>query len=225
VTGVADDGRTFEARAVAYNVIDDYNTRFAPGVFDESLAARLPVIAWAHSWDEPIGRVTAYESRDDGLYVTARLSDPDAVPRARQAMSQLADGTLDDVSVGFMREASNEADDGIVDITKATLDEISVVLRGAVPGAKVLAVRSTGTVDVDAVVELARRKVAGEITEDEAKAALELLAEDAEAPESPLEGSESDETGQNGTEPPEDVQKALEAELDEALEAIGRSSW
>lgn len=173
VTGT--DGRTFEARAVAYDVVDDYGTRFLPGVFAKSLAERMPVVAWAHSWDEPIGRIMAAEERDDGLYVTGQLSDPDAVPRARQAIAQLADGTITDVSVGFWRTADRKGEDGIIDITEGDLDEVSLVLRGAVPGAKILAVRS-GSLDLDAVVELARKKAAGEITDAEAKAAVDLLA-------------------------------------------------
>ena len=151
VTATDGDGRTFTARAVAYDVVDDYRTRFVKGVFNKGLEERMPVIAWAHSWDEPIGRVTEFEERDDGLYITARFSDPEAVPRARQAMSQLADGTLSDVSVGFSRTEDRKAEDGVYDIVEAVLDEVSIVLRGAVPGAEIMSVRSAG----------------GQVTEDE----------------------------------------------------------
>lgn len=141
VRKVAGDGRTFEARAVSYGVIDDYQTRFVRGCFSESLKRRLPVVAWGHDWSDPIGRVTAWDDRSDGLYITGRLSDPGSVPRARQAMAQLADGTLDEVSVGFFRLEERTAADGVVEIVRGDLDEVSIVLRGAVPGAKVLAVR------------------------------------------------------------------------------------
>lgn len=136
------DGRDLEILAVAYNVVDDYNTRFVKGVFNKGLQSRLPKLAWAHNWDEPIGRITDWRDEDDGLYVTARLSDPEAVPRARQAIAQVRDGDINDVSVGFMRKADKTNDDGVVDITEAELDEVSLVLRGAVPGARILATRS-----------------------------------------------------------------------------------
>jgi HK97 family phage prohead protease len=233
VTDVSDDGRTFTARAVAYDTTDDYDTRFKPGVFAASLEQRLPVIAWSHDWADPIGRVTDFEDRDDGLYITARLSDPDDVPRARQARSQLADGTLTDVSVGFVRRDAVRAKDGIVDITVADLDEVSLVLRGAVPGATVTSVRS-GAVDVDAVVEIAKRKAAGELTDDEARAAIELLG-DAPALGDEQGGGQGSEQGSDGgeqndddtddEEPDEVAEAVLEGDLDAALElAVGRSA-
>jgi len=224
VTDVTSDGRTFTARAVAYGVVDDYETQFASGVFNESLEERLPVIAWSHDWSEPIGRVTDWENRDDGLYITAQLSDPDDVPRARQARSQLADGTLTDVSVGFMRRSSQEVDDGVVEITTADLDEISIVLRGAVPGAQVMSVRSGQVVDVDAVIEVAKRKAAGELTDAEAQAAVDLLGGDSDSDESAAtdsddDGDESEDADDGG----EDADiEALDAELDLALAVVDR---
>lgn len=170
---------TMEVLAVAYDVVDDYGTRFVPGVFNDSLQERLPTLTFGHSWQDPIGRATAWREAEEGLYLTFRLDLHDDVPRARQAWAQISSGTLDDVSVGFVRQADRTADDGVEEITKAVLDEVGVVLRGAVPGAKVLLTRSAGgTVEVDAAVEIARRKVAGEITEAEADEALRLLALD-----------------------------------------------
>lgn len=215
VQAVDGDGRTFTARAVTYGVVDDYGTRFVKGVFTDSLARRLPVIAWSHDWAEPIGRATGWEERDDGLYITARLSDPEAVPRARQAAVQLADGTLDSVSVGFLRLEDRTGDDGVVDIVRGDLDEVSVVLRGAVPGAEVLSIRSArGAVDLDALVAIAKRKAAGELSDAEAKAAVELLAGDVvEGEPEPTAEAEPEPAG-----PP-----AIDAEIDAALASLGRS--
>lgn len=174
-----DDG-TFEVLAVAYDVTDDYGTQFRKGVFTESLGDRLPVIAWAHSWDEPIGRATGFREADEGLYLTARLDIGGSVRRADQALEQMRSGTLTDVSVGFMRLADETNDDGVTVITKGELDEVSVVLRGAVPGAKILAVRSARAagLNFDDAVEIAKRKAAGELTETEAEALIDLLSSD-----------------------------------------------
>ena len=186
VRAVQEDG-TIEILAVSYLITDDYGTQFQRGTFTASLEERLPVIAWAHDWAEPLGRVTAYRETDEGLHLTARLDIGQGIPRADQAYTQLRSGTLTDVSVGFMR-VSSEDRDGYTMITKAELDEVSVVLRGAVPGAKVLAVRSARTgeqVDLDAVVAIAAKKAAGEIDQATADEALAMLSSPPATPPEP----------------------------------------
>lgn len=167
-----------EILAVTYLTTDDYNTQFQRGTFTESLEERLPVIAFGHQWTEPIGRATGFREADEGLYLTCRLDIGGNVPRADQAYEQALSGTLTDVSVGFVRRADEERD-GVTVITKADLDEVSFVLRGAVPGAKVLAVRSARSgevVDLSAVEEIARRVVAGDIDQATADEMARLLS-------------------------------------------------
>lgn len=199
---VAADGHTVEAVVLAYNVIDDYNTRFRPGCFAESLEERLPRMVWAHRWDDPVGRWVDYRDTNTELTLIGELDDFDAVPRARQASAQLASGTIDQFSVGFMRLADELVDPedvdgqrGVVDITKGQLDEASLVLVGAVPGTKLLAVRSGLMVPENAVVDLAKKVQAGEMTKEEAKVALDLLAGDDEGQEQEVQ-EEVDEAAQ-----------------------------
>ena len=178
VRSITEEG-TFEVMAVAYSVVDDYGTRFVKGVFNDSLDQRLPVIAWAHDWSEPIGRATGWSETDEGLFITGRLDLGGSVERAKQAHEQMRSGTLTDVSVGFWRLADRTADDGVTEIVKGDLDEVSVVLRGAVPGAKVMAVRSARTgemVEVDSVVAIAEKVAAGDISQAAADEALRLLS-------------------------------------------------
>lgn len=217
---VADDGRTVEAVVLRYGVIDDYGTMFAPGVFTESLQARMPRIVWSHDWADPIGRWVDYRDTDTELTLIGELDDFDAVPRARQAAAQLASGTIDQFSVGFMRLADEAVDPdevdgrrGIYRITKGQLDEASLVLRGAVPGTHLVAVRSPVQVSVDAAVDLARRMQAGEITSEEAKAALELLGGDdgGEPAETPPPEDEEGEVPEAAELPDEDIDAALAA--------------
>lgn len=206
IRATGEDG-TIEVLAVAFNVTDDYGTQFRRGTFTASLEQHLPVIAWAHSWDEPIGRAVAFREADEGLYLTARLDIGGAVPRADQAYEQMRSGTLTDVSVGFMRRASEQEGDVVV-ITEADLDEVSVVLRGAVPGAKVLAVRSARAAGLsfDDAVEIAKRKAAGELSDAEADALIDLLSSDDGAETPPAD------EGDEGEEPP----PVTEPEVDEA---------
>lgn len=226
VAEVAEDGRTIVVRAVAYGVVDDYGSVWQRGVFARSVGERMPVFAWSHNWEEPIGRAIAADDREDGFYLTLRASNPEDVPRARQAVSQFADGTLTDVSVGFSNMTRRAPTDeevrampGAREIMEdGDLDEVSAVLRGAVPGAQLVMQRSGrhSAVDVDAVVELAKRVTAGELTQAEAAVALELLgAEDAPTTEPPVE------------EPPVAPDTTeLDAAADEALALVlGRSAY
>lgn len=177
-------------KVIRSGVVDEYGSLWKADAFDESLGVRLPTLVWHHNWEEPLGPAVGFRAGADGPEVDFHFSDFEAVPMARRAHAQVSDGTIRDASVGFVvpKGGRREPTDdeirmfpGVREvIEKADADEVSLVLRGAVPGAKVLAVRSGRSVDFDAVVELARRKVAGEISEDEAKAALELLGEDAE---------------------------------------------
>jgi HK97 family phage prohead protease len=207
-------------------IVDDYGSVFVPETFDESLATRGPVLCWSHEWEEPLGPYVSHEADTDGApIVTFAFSDFDAVPTARRAYAQVQDGTILDCSVGFSStERRSPTEDEMVKwpgvrevITKATLDEVSLVLRGAVPGAKVLAVRSK-MVDVDAVVEIAKRKAAGEITEAEALVAIDLLAA---IPESPPAADLSLTPPSTEVTPEPAI---TEAELDAAMDvALGRS--
>lgn len=219
VRSVTDEG-TFEVLAVAYDVEDDYGTRFVKGVFNDSLEERLPVIAWAHDWSEPIGRATGWSETDEGLFITGRLDLGGHVERAKQAHEQMRSGTLTDVSVGFWRLADRTADDGVTEIVKGDLDEVSVVLRGAVPGAKVMAVRSARTgeqVDLDAVVAIAAKKAAGEIDQATADEALAMLSSGTGTP--PVESGDGTASGDGTGDPLPDLDQAL-AEADAALDLV-----
>lgn len=205
------DGHGFWAKLVTYGPADSYNTRWKPGVFDESVASHMPVLAWGHDWSEPIGRMDNYQDREDGPYGHFRLDDGDYVPRAKQALHQLNSGTLTDVSVGILRTGDEPNDDGTTTITRADLDEVSLVLRGAVPGATVMAgsVRSERRgVQFDDVIELVRRVRAGTVTQDEALATIDLLG-----------GTTSDVSTGTIDEPPAGVQEEaiVPADVAEAL--------
>lgn len=210
--------------AIRPGVVDDYGSLWMPDAFDESLAKRMPTLCWSHDWNEPLGPPVSYRTSDQGPEVDFTFSDFDAVPQARRAHAQVLDGTIQDCSVGFSDTQRRDPTDaekakypGIREvIERATLDEISLVLRGAVPGAKVLAVRSaggerTGTVTIDQAVEVGRKLAAGEITLAEAKATLDIVAvDDDEQGEDEVE----DEGGQV-----DDAE--IEALLDEADDTLG----
>lgn len=161
--------RQFVCRALTYNTIDSYGTRWLPGCFAESLRQKLPVVAWSHSWDEPIGRYIEVV-RDDAtaLELVGQLDDFDDVPRARQAYSQMQSGTITDFSVGFTRQKWTNVDDASLralgcyeEMVKAGLDEVSPVIVGAVPGTALLATRSARRRPADAALAAVRLQQLG----------------------------------------------------------------
>lgn len=213
--------------AIRPGVVDDYGSLWAPDAFDAAMGVRLPTLTWSHDWSEPLGPATGFRASSNGPEIDFVFSDFDAVPMARRAHAQVLDGTIQDCSVGFssaQKRAPTTEElrqyPGITEvIERADLDEVALVLRGAVPGAKVVSVRA-GKVDFDALVEIAKRKVAGELTDDEARAAVELLG-------GGDEGDEGDD-GNGGPPPPAPPDPAaelaaVEAEADAAMELIGRS--
>ena len=224
-------------RIIKPGVVDDYGSLWLSNTFDQALTTRIaadpddtPALCWSHDWSDPIGHGIRYQPDSDGPLMEFELDDFDAVPRARQADAQVRSKTIRDCSVGFVavtRRAPTEVEvrtyPGIKEvIEEADLDEVSLVLRGAVPGAKVAGIRAkraAGSIDFDALVEVAKRRAAGEISHDEAVAAVDLLMDNTPdpAPEAPAAEEEP---------PAEDpVDDGLDALLDEALDTVlGRSA-
>lgn len=148
--------------------VDDYGSLWKPDTFDRSLQVRKPVLCWAHDWTDPFGPCVRAQATHAGPVLEFRFSSFDAVPSARRAHAQLQDGTITDCSVGFSNATRREPTaserskfPGVREIIEnAQLDEVSLVLRGAVPGAKVLATRSA-TISEGEVYEIARKVADG----------------------------------------------------------------
>lgn len=207
---VPDDGsHTFEAVVMNYGVVDSYNTIFDAGVFTESLEKRMPKITWGHNWTDPIGRYVDYVDTDESLTLIGELDDPEAVPRSKQAYAQLRSGTIDAFSVGFERDRIAEDDEGRTHFVKAGLDEAALVLAGAVPGTKLVSLRSASGLSVvrqvpfDVLEAVSAKVAAGEMSQEQAAIALDLAAGEITPVPEPV---------------PDD---GTESAADEALEALG----
>jgi HK97 family phage prohead protease len=174
----ATDGRHyFTARICNYNVPDSYKTSWAPGVFNRSLDRELPTAVFAHQWDRPIGKVVSYQDNPDGLDVTVRMSDLSVNPDAMRMYHHLKDGEINQFSFAFER-VSEERDaqhDGVTLIKEATMDEVSPVLRGSVPGTRVLSMRSGESIDKQTAADLLVKFSSGQIDLAEALTALKTL--------------------------------------------------
>lgn len=214
------EGR-FTADVLTYDVLDDYDTEFAPGTFDESMSKRMPRIVWGHDWRQVLGKWTQHESvKVDGLQklrLTGELDDFDAVPMARQAWAQMESGTIDQFSVGFVPTAWEDRQDETLKrvvrrFTKGRLDEVSLVLLGAVPETALVGMRAARLplvvreplVAKEVVAALIVRLHMGEIDLADALSELKALPAEAdtnddgtppqaEGSEPPADGAESDE--------------------------------
>ncbi len=144
---------TVTLQMLTYFDVDSYGSLWTPGVLTAGIRKRLPQLAWSHSWSEIIGRALpdTYVDNEIGPQLTFYFNNFDDVPTARRIYSQIKDGTLDECSIGFgwdyiardPTEDEREQYPGVREVMiEAALDEVSIVLRGAVPNAKVIGVRS-----------------------------------------------------------------------------------
>jgi HK97 family phage prohead protease len=171
---------------VTYDRLDTYKTVWTKGVFADSVATRAPRMCWAHDWRDPIGKLTDWQDGDTHPTAVFRLDEFDDVPRARQAFAQIRSGTIDNFSVGFERiedraEEDSEKRWGVPDavrILRATLDEVSPVLVGSVPGTATIGTRSGDGVTIARTefLGLVRNLRDGEMTLDEALKVLHEVA-------------------------------------------------
>lgn len=155
VVGADASNHTVDLRILSYDTVDQFGTVWLRGSVDETLAQDFLPLAWSHSWTEPIGRMVERLPDDSlGPVVRFQLDDFNDVPMARQVYSQLNSGTLRDCSIGFggwVRSDPTPEDlarfPGATDmVSKVSLDEVSVVLRGAVPSAELVGIRDDSKV-------------------------------------------------------------------------------
>lgn len=149
-----DDGRTIEMQAIPWDteaaIGPDVVESFDRHSFDAQLRAanRVP-LTLGHPkpgmkiTDTHIGRLTDMEARKSGLWVRARAATSTT---ARETMTLVNDGVLEEVSVGFidMRTERENRDDGTRHMRRmaARLDHLAIVPAGNFgEKAKILAVR------------------------------------------------------------------------------------
>lgn len=132
------DGHVLEGIAVPFGeVIDTWDGRetFDPDcVFDGLQDAKL-----CYQHGETIGRITNGQAHEDGLHITARISN---TARGRDAITLIRDGVLDSFSVGFMPVSDETDKDGVTHRKRVRLLETSIVSWPAYENAKLTGQRS-----------------------------------------------------------------------------------
>lgn len=158
--GESDTEGEIDVIAVPFNVIDSYRTTFDPSAFTFA-EQRLPML-WSHQSDVVIGSWS--EMRSTTVEMRAKGKINLEIARGREVWSLLKNKDIDGVSVQFRTLKDELRSGGIRHILKAQLLEISIVAIPAVPGAKVVSVRSgreSATADFMSAVRSATRAFQG----------------------------------------------------------------
>jgi HK97 family phage prohead protease len=103
---VDEAGRKVSGMLASFGNIDDGRDMLLKGCFAKSITEHGPnsdsdrkiSFLWGHDEKDPIGRFTALEETDKGLYFEADIDD---VPSGNRALKQYASGTLNQHSIGF----------------------------------------------------------------------------------------------------------------------------
>lgn len=144
---LADGGGSDPARATIRGTACLYNVpvprgyglflELLPGCFAAQVRdpARVKVL-WQHDSDEPIGRLSALADDAERLRFEGWITRSEDVPTGRKAASLLADGVVDEVSVGFViqryiRVVDEDADTVTYRVPRGQFDELSPVTFGA----------------------------------------------------------------------------------------------
>lgn len=152
------EGRTLAGTVVPYDVevnIGPYRERFARGAFTGTVPAAVPLLIGHRHASLPIG--AAVELRDEpdrlaGEFTISDTRDADEVLTLARDRVPLA------LSVGFLPTTDRwTTDRRAVVRVRAVLGEVSVVARGAYPGALVESVRAAPDQHTAPLLALARR--------------------------------------------------------------------
>ena len=110
-------------------LVDRGNDLIPPQAFNLDEFKSLPIIFFNHDRDQPIGKATAVQVKEDGLYIKAKLSQSDH-PEVKRVRTLVKEGILKAFSVGFdpIKIDQEEVDGKKVNVIKeANLLEVSVV--------------------------------------------------------------------------------------------------
>ncbi|MCI1673148.1 MAG: HK97 family phage prohead protease [Bifidobacterium tibiigranuli] len=144
----------FTAVVNAFGVPDSQGQVMEPGAFAKSIEtftddSPLPIL-WDHQWDDiwsHIGSAKATET-NEGLQVEAQLDMNN--PTAQQAYTLLSQHRVHEFSVGGFESPDDiETDDsGLEHVKNFDLNEVSLTLKGANPGTRLIGVKSEKSDDL-----------------------------------------------------------------------------
>ena len=125
-----------------------------------------------HDMKKPIGRMTASETKEDGIYATFKLSRSSA---GTDALVMAQEGLVSGLSIGAEIIASKPSRDGHIVVSSAKLKEVSLVTEPAFKSAQVL--------------EIAAEEAEAEAVEETLPTESETVVEDTTVEATPVEAA------------------------------------
>ena len=132
-----------------------------------------------HDMKKPIGRMTAAETRADGIYATFKLSRSTS---GNDALVMAQEGLVTGLSIGAEIISSNPSRDGHTVVTAAKLKEVSLVTEPAFKSAQVLEIAAEDTPTAEPQPTTESETVVEETTPVEASPSVEASAVEAARP-------------------------------------------
>jgi HK97 family phage prohead protease len=117
---------------------------FAAGSIEIADPTKIKLLS-QHDMKKPVGRMTAAEVKDDGIYATFKLSRSQA---GSDAMIMASEGLVAGLSIGAEIISSQPSRDGHTVVTAAKLKEVSLVTEPAFKSAEVLEIAAEEVVPV-----------------------------------------------------------------------------
>ena len=111
---------------------------FEAGSIDIADVSKIKLLS-QHDMKKPVGRMTAAEVREDGIYATFKLSRSTG---GNDALIQAQEGLVSGLSIGAEIIASKPSRDGHTVVSKASLKEVSLVTEAAFKSAAVTEIRA-----------------------------------------------------------------------------------
>jgi hypothetical protein len=118
---------------------------FEAGSIDIADPSKIKLLS-QHDMKKPVGRMTASEVREDGIYATFKLSRSQA---GSDALIMASEGLVSGLSIGAEIISSKPSRDGHTVVTAAKLKEVSLVTEPAFKSAQVLEIAAEEVIPVE----------------------------------------------------------------------------
>jgi HK97 family phage prohead protease len=151
---------------------------FEAGSIDISDVSKIKLLS-QHDMKKPVGRMTAAEVREDGIYATFKMSRSNA---GSESLILAAEGLVSGLSIGAEIISSKPSRDGHTVVTAAKLKEVSLVTEPAFKSAQVLEIAAEESIPVEETLQPESETVAVENTPTVEATPVEAAAVEASAP-------------------------------------------
>jgi HK97 family phage prohead protease len=151
---------------------------FEAGSIDIEDVSKIKLFS-QHDMKKPVGRMTAAETRTDGIYATFKLSRSTG---GNDAMIMASEGLVSGLSIGAEILASKPSRKGHTVVTAAKLKEVSLVTEPAFKSAQILEIAAEEVIPVEENQPTESETVAVENTPTVEATPVEAAAVEASAP-------------------------------------------